>query len=60
MLREMPEGEEPLGESRRRWVDKIKMDLGEREYGLLWTGLVCFRIGTCGGIYDMEINFWFP
>jgi hypothetical protein len=24
-----PEGKRPLGRPRRRWVDKIKMDLGE-------------------------------
>jgi hypothetical protein len=26
---EKPEGKRPLGRPRRRWVDKIKMDLGE-------------------------------
>jgi hypothetical protein len=25
-----PEGKRPLGRPRRRWVDNIKMDLGER------------------------------
>jgi hypothetical protein len=25
----MPEGKRPLGRPRRRWVDNIKMDLGE-------------------------------
>jgi hypothetical protein len=24
-----PEGKEPLGRPRRRWVDNIRMDLGE-------------------------------
>jgi hypothetical protein len=24
-----PEGKRPLGRSRRRWVDNVKMDLGE-------------------------------
>jgi hypothetical protein len=28
-LVEKPEGKRPLGRSRRRWVDNIKMDLGE-------------------------------
>jgi hypothetical protein len=28
-----PEGERPLGRPRRRWVDNIKMDLGEMEWG---------------------------
>jgi hypothetical protein len=26
-----PEGKRPLGRSRRRWVDNIRMDLGEVE-----------------------------
>jgi hypothetical protein len=29
ILVEMPEGKRPLGRPRRRWVDNIKMDLGE-------------------------------
>jgi hypothetical protein len=27
-----PEGKRPLGRPRRRWVDNIKMDLGEVEW----------------------------
>jgi hypothetical protein len=27
------EGNRPLGKPRRRWVDNIKMDLGELEWG---------------------------
>jgi hypothetical protein len=30
-----PEGSRPLGRPRRRWVDNIKMDLGEIE----WSGV---------------------
>jgi hypothetical protein len=30
-----PEGKRPLGRPRRRWVDNIKMDLGE----IGWCGL---------------------
>jgi hypothetical protein len=42
-----PEGKRPLGRPRRRWINKIKMDL--LEIGLsLWTGLVWLRIGTGG------------
>jgi hypothetical protein len=26
-----PEGKKPLGRQRRRWVDNIKLDLGETE-----------------------------
>jgi hypothetical protein len=41
-----PEGKIPLGRPRRRWVDNIRMDLGE--VGVMWTGLVWLRIGTGG------------
>jgi hypothetical protein len=35
-----PEGNRPLGRSGRRWVNKIKMDLGEIEWvGMDWIGL---------------------
>jgi hypothetical protein len=35
-----PEGNRPLGRPRRRWVDNIKMDLGEVEWGDMdWIGL---------------------
>jgi hypothetical protein len=30
-----PEGKRPLGRPRRRWVDKIRMDLGE----IGWDGM---------------------
>jgi hypothetical protein len=42
-----PEGKRPLGRPRRRWVDNIRMDLGELD-GVMWTGLVWLRIGTGG------------
>jgi hypothetical protein len=36
-----PEGKRPLGRPRRRWVDNIKMDLGEVGWGVVdWIGLV--------------------
>jgi hypothetical protein len=41
------EGKRPLGRPRRRWVDNIRMDLGEVD-GVMWTGLVWLRIGTDG------------
>jgi hypothetical protein len=44
-----PEGKRPLGRSRRRWVDNIKMDL--REIGWkMWIGLIWLRMGTSGGL----------
>jgi hypothetical protein len=33
LLVEKPEGKAPLGRSRRRWVDNIRMDLG----GICWS-----------------------
>jgi hypothetical protein len=42
-----PEGKRPVGRSRRRWVDNIRMDLGEVGWAM-WTGLVWLRIGTGG------------
>jgi hypothetical protein len=35
-----PEGKKPLGRLRRRWVDNIRMDLGEFGWGDVdWIGL---------------------
>jgi hypothetical protein len=35
-----PEGKRPLGRLRRMWVDNIRMDLGEVEWGDMdWIGL---------------------
>jgi hypothetical protein len=42
-----PEGKRPLGRSRRRWVDNIRMDLGEVGWGDE-DALVWLRIGTGG------------
>jgi hypothetical protein len=43
----MPEAKRPLGRLKCRWVDNIKMDLGEIRCGVM-TGLVCLRIGASG------------
>jgi hypothetical protein len=43
-----PEGKRPLGRPIRRWVDNIKIDL--RQDGMVWTGSICLRIGTSGGL----------
>jgi hypothetical protein len=43
-----PEGKRPLGRPRHRWVDNIRMDLGEISWGgVVWIGWL--RIGTGGG-----------
>ena len=44
-----PEGKRPLGRSRRRWEDNIKMDLQEVGWGVVGTGWSWLRIGTGGG-----------
>jgi hypothetical protein len=41
-----PEGKRPLGRPRHGWVENSKMDL--RKDGMVWTGLICLRIGTSG------------
>jgi hypothetical protein len=41
------EGRRPLGRQRHRWLDNIKMDIGEVGWGLL-TGSVWLRIGRGG------------
>jgi hypothetical protein len=42
-----PEGKRPLGRPRCRWVDNIRMALGEVRW-VMWTGLVWLRIETGG------------
>jgi hypothetical protein len=40
LLMQNPEGKRPPGRSRCRWVDNIKMDLGEIEWGDVdWIGV---------------------
>jgi hypothetical protein len=43
-----PEGRRPLGRTRHRWKDNIKMDL--REIGVWGCGLDSLGIGTGGGL----------
>jgi hypothetical protein len=41
LLAEKPEGKRPLGRPRRRWVDNIRMDIGEVGWGDVdWINLV--------------------
>jgi hypothetical protein len=40
LLVRKPEGNSPLGRPRRKWVDNIRIDLGEAEWGDVdWIGL---------------------
>jgi hypothetical protein len=39
LLVRKPDGKRPLGRPRRRWVDNIKMDFGDRMWcGVDWPG----------------------
>ena len=44
-----PDGKRPLGRSRLRWKDNIKVDLQGVGWVGAWTGLSWLRIGTGGG-----------
>jgi hypothetical protein len=47
-----PEGKKPLQRLSLRWEHSIKMDLQEVGWGgEVWTGLICVRIGTGGGLW---------
>jgi hypothetical protein len=46
-----PEENRRIGRPRCRWVDSIKIDLREIGWdGVVWTGSICLRIGTSGGL----------
>jgi hypothetical protein len=57
-----PEGKRPLGRPRRRWVDNVRMDLGEVGWGDVdWIGLAsCCEFGTesSGSMKCWEIMEW--
>jgi hypothetical protein len=41
-----PEGKRPIGRTRRRWVNNIKIDFRE----MVWTGSIWLTIGTSRGL----------
>jgi hypothetical protein len=43
-----PEGKRPLGRPRHRREDNITIDLTEIGWGVVCTGQIWLRIGTCG------------
>jgi hypothetical protein len=52
-----PEGKRPLGRPRRRWVDNIKMDLGEVGWDDVdWIGLARDR-NRWRALVNMVMNF---
>jgi hypothetical protein len=55
-----PEGKRPLGGPRRRWVDNIRMDLGEVGWGDVdWIGLAKDRI-KWRALVNSVLNLWVP
>jgi hypothetical protein len=56
----MPEPKRPLGSPRCRWVDNIKMNLGDMGWGMDW------RIGLAQDrdkwrdLVNMVMSFWLP
>jgi hypothetical protein len=54
------EGKRPLGRSRRRWVDNIKMDLGDIGWGGVdWIGLAQDR-NKWRALVNAVMNLWVP
>jgi len=54
------EGKRPLGRPRRRWVDNIRMDLQEVEYGSVdWIGLAQDR-DRCRTLVSAVMNLLVP
>jgi hypothetical protein len=55
-----PEGKRPLGRPRRRWVDNIRLDLGEVGWGDVdWIGLDEDRNRWRAGVNSVS-NLWVP
>jgi hypothetical protein len=54
------EGKSPLGRTRRRWVDNIRMDLGEVGWGDVdWIGLAKDR-NRWRAVVNSVLNLWVP
>jgi hypothetical protein len=55
-----PEGKRPLGRPKGRWVDNIKMDLGEVELGGVdWISLAQDR-DKSKALVNLVMNLWDP
>jgi hypothetical protein len=46
-----PVGKRPLGRPTRRWVDNIRMDLGE----VMWTGLVWLWRALLNSVLNLRV-----
>jgi hypothetical protein len=55
-----PDGKRPLGRPRRRWVDNVKMDLGEVGWGDVdWIGLAQDK-NRWRALVNSVLNIQFP
>jgi hypothetical protein len=55
-----PEGKRPLGRPRRRWMDNIRMDLGEVGWGDVdWIGRAQDR-NRWRALVNSVLNLWVP
>jgi hypothetical protein len=54
-----PERKRPLGKPRRKWVDNIKMDLGEVWGFVNWIILTHYR-DKWRALPDAVMNLWVP
>jgi hypothetical protein len=60
LLAGKPEGKRPLGRPRRRWVNNIRMDLGETgRGGVEWIGLAQDR-NRWRALVIVVVNLWVP
>jgi hypothetical protein len=55
LLMGKPEGKRPLERSRRRWVDNIKIYLGDVGWGD-WIGLAQHSVGTQLSIPEISVD----
>jgi hypothetical protein len=57
----IPEGRKPVGRSRHGWIDNIKMDLLEKEFGGVdWIGLAQDRHRWRRALVNVVMNFRVP
>jgi hypothetical protein len=59
LLAGKPEEKRPLGRPRRRWVDNIRMDLGDVGWGDVdWIGLA--KDNSRRALVNSVLNLWVP
>jgi hypothetical protein len=55
-----PEGKRPLGRTRRKWVDTIRMDLRKVDWGDVdWIGLAKDK-NRWRALVNVVMNLWVP